>query len=135
MAETGHMAGMVLLHTNEGIMALPYKDGSMPVGMQQMVIIGIVKACVAAGRFEGLVLVSEAWMAKQTSPEIAGVLPPAQDPDRQEVIVAWAYGQADGDKRMTTADIIRSDGSVTIGEPMEHSSEEVGSWLDDAFAK
>ena len=131
LTKTGKVAGMVFLHVDDNVAALPYKDGSMPVGLQQHLIIGLVKGLRAAKKFTGLVLVSEAWLAAQTNPALAGVLRPALDPDRQEVVVAFAHG-SDGSRQMVTAAIIREGDAVKLGPP-ETKPDEVQSWLDDAF--
>jgi hypothetical protein len=122
---------MVVLHTSDGIFALPYKDGSVSPDIQRLVVLNLVKGCRAAGKFEGLVMVAEAWMAKVTNEALIGVLRAAQDPDREEVVIACAYGQ-DGDKQMVTAPIVRADGKVSLGERKIQMAE-VESWLDEAF--
>ena len=94
------------------------------------IIISMVKAARKIGTFDGLVMVSEAWMATQTNPDLIGVLRPAQDPDRIEIVVAWAYGD-DGSRQMETAKILR-DGKQRLDTP-EVAPDEVHSWLDDAF--
>ena len=131
IADGVEVRGMVLLHSKtNGLLVIPYKDDSMPVDIQQDIIISMVKAARKIGTFDGLVMVSEAWMATQTNPDLIGVLRPAQDPDRIEIVVAWAYGD-DGSRQMETAKILR-DGKQRLDTP-EVAPDEVHSWLDDAF--
>ena len=131
LAEAGQVPGMVLLHAKGNIYPMPYKDGSISIGLQQRIITGVIKICRDEGYFRGVVMVSEAWMAVQTNDALVGVLRPAQDPDRKEIVVTYARGD-DGSKQMVTTDIVRKDGQVSLGEStiIEH---EVSSWLDDAF--
>jgi uncharacterized protein YbaA (DUF1428 family) len=133
LASEGRLVGMIILHAKDkGLMVVPYKDGGLPVQVQQMIIVKVIQEARRTGTFEGAVMVSEAWsshvpVGKQA---IMDVLRPAQDPDRKEIVAVWAYGD-DGSKQMITADIIRND-KVSMGERtiVGHG---IKSWLDDAF--
>lgn len=130
--EKGSMATMILLHTsNRELIILPYKTGVLPVQLEQIAIITIIRSCRAAKQFDGLVLVAEAWTAKVEKQELVGVLMPSQDPDRKEIVIARCYGD-DHVTKTVTADIIRDGGSVRLGSH-EESLADVKSWLDEAF--
>lgn len=125
------VASTLFMHAKgKGILAMPYKDGSMPVDMQQMVYVMAIRAAREAGTFDGCVLVSEAWMSAPKEKALVGIIRPSLDPDRQEGLIAYAYG-ADGSKCVYIAKIFR-DGDKPRIEPMDMGGE-VTSWLDDAF--
>lgn len=133
MAEKGELKALVIMQTKKGLVAMPYKDGSMPHEFQKLLIVGIIRACRKAGDFDGVVMVSEAWASCPSTPELAEVLRPALDPDRKEIVFAFARG-SDDSKHAVTVDIIREDGKVKLGEP--HTvTDEIHSWLENAFAE
>ena len=126
------MPALILIHTKDNpALAIPYKDGSLPHQMQQVIIIKLIKAARAIKVFEGVVLVSEAWMAKAPNEEMVGVLRPSLDPDRTEGIIAYAFA-ADHTKSVIMADIKRDNGNVTITR-RDMDLKDMKSWLDDAF--
>jgi hypothetical protein len=132
LADSGKVRGQVFLHAGGRIAARPYKDCKPEeLGAQQDEIIAVIRMTRLDGTFEGVVLVSEAWQSEPSHGAIAEVLRPALDPDRKEIVIAWAY-DPDGNKVMTKAELIRKDGKVSIGEP-ETFRDGFKSWLDEAF--
>ena len=133
IAEKGELKALVIMQTKKGIVAMPYKDGSMPHEFQKLLIVGIIRACREAGDFDGVVMVSEAWASMPTKPELAQVLPPSLDPDRKEIVFAFAHG-SDDSKHAVTVDFIREGPEVRLGEP-RIVTDEIHSWLENAFAE
>lgn len=132
LEQSGKVPGVVLLHAKgKGITALPYKNGTLPVDVEQFIIVEGVKAVRELGAFDGVVIVAEAWMAVQNKEEMLGIIRPAQDPDRKEIVMAFAYGE-DGSKKMAMADIIRTGDRASLG-PVDDTMSGVESWLDEAF--
>jgi len=130
--ESGEVLGMVVLHADNKVFAMPYKNCRPDeVDQQRLLIICTVKAARKEGVFEGMVMLSEAWVAEQKNPALMGVLRPALDPDRKEILLVHAYGD-DGKSIMVTADILRKDGKAEVG-PRKELECDVKCWLDAAF--
>lgn len=130
--KTGSISAMVLLHANIGIVALPYKcAGPEHVELEQQVITFTVKACHRAGAFEGLVMISESWVAKLIKGDTRR---PSEREDKEEKVVICIWDK-DLKKELAIYPIIRNGKKVLMGAREKAASTGTfKSWLDGAFA-
>ncbi len=87
-----------------------------------------VKKAQAAGSLDGVVHISEAWIAAHGPGETRR---PSQHPNRQEVVFIYAYGE-DG-KSVVIWNLDRDPRGVRRGQPKDMKEADVTSWLDKAF--
>lgn len=127
----GTVEAMIILHAKEGVFALPYKQGHPErVPFEQKVITTIVKSCYAAGSFEGLLMLSESWFAKEVKGDNRM---PSERPDKEERVVA-AIWDRNLNKVMALYPIIRNEKKVLLGARIKSDEPtEFHSWLDDSF--
>jgi hypothetical protein len=129
--KTKSISAMIILHTKDGIIGLPYKiGGPATVPLEQNLILFTIRACYKAGAFKGLVMLSEAWMAKFIDGDDRR---PSEREDKEEKVVLGIWDE-NLNKTVAMYPIIRNEKKVLLGarEPNPDGSK-FESWLDDAF--
>lgn len=127
LREEKRVAGMIMIHVAGSILPIPYKSrGSDDIWYEQELVKIAIKAARDTGTFEGVLMIAEAWRGMGVG------IRPADDPKREEIVVAWA---CDGSlaRRMVMAPIVRENGVPRIGPVEEVDKDNVKCWIEEAL--
>jgi len=92
----------------------------------------LVQLCYLTKTLEGVVLMSEAWMATVNKGCASEYVQPRNNPERKEILLVAAYNK-NGDSKTRSYEIKRKNGNTSLEPPMEMPG--ASCWIDRAFGK